>query len=221
MSKFLSCQLIFSRRKIAPDKNTSEIHKLANEKNEAPWRSDALETFQTLLKKNVAIRFISNSSTESIHKRLDELFANHGGRPTEITVHSGAAKFRICELHSKFEQQNFLNDAKLFENVPETFDFVLTQTKDIGRPCYLRRGAYFEALHAALEKDISGFISKSLVCGDIWEMDLAMPYALGANVHLLERAMPFDTYEYESNAVNSYGDRGKISNKLSDLLSWF
>ena len=51
-------------------------------------------------------------------------------------------------------------------------------------------------------------------------MDLAMPYALGAKVHLLDRAAPFDTYSYERQALVGYGDRGKTSADLSGLLDW-
>ena len=45
-----------------------------------------------------------------------------------------------------------------------------------------------------------------------------MPYALGAKVHLLDRAAPFDTYPYEREALVGYGDRGKTSADLSGLL---
>jgi hypothetical protein len=51
-------------------------------------------------------------------------------------------------------------------------------------------------------------------------MDLAMPYALGAKVHLLDRAAPFETYTYERQALARYGDRGKMSPDLSGLLDW-
>ena len=49
-------------------------------------------------------------------------------------------------------------------------------------------------------------------------MDLAMPYELGAKVHLLDRAAPFETYCYERQALVAYGDRGKTSADLSGLL---
>jgi len=66
----------------------------------------------------------------------------------------------------------------------------------VNRPLYLRRGAYFEALCALYHAfgDDSFPIEKTLVCGDIWELDLAMPAVLGAQVHLIERAAPYATY---------------------------
>ena len=63
-------------------------------------------------------------------------------------------------------------------------------------------------------------LTQTVFCGDTWEMDLAMPYALGAKVHLLDRAAPFETYCYERQAVAAYADRGKTSADLSGLLDW-
>jgi hypothetical protein len=87
------------------------------------------------------------------------------------------------------------------------------------RPIYLRRGAYFEAICRVLDGDFDA-LTNTVFCGDIWEMDLAMPYALGAKVHLLDRAAPFDTCPYERQALVGYGDRGKTSADLSGLLEW-
>ena len=51
-------------------------------------------------------------------------------------------------------------------------------------------------------------------------MDLAMPYALGTCVHLIDRAAPFDTYEFEKNAALASGVRAKTSGDLTGLLAW-
>src|SRR5207237_4506194 len=75
-------------------------------------------------------------------------------------------------------------------------EHLLTETK---RPIYLRRGAYFEAINRVLAGDLDE-LTQTVFCGDTWEMDLAMPYALGAKVHLLDRAAPFETYCYERQA---------------------
>jgi hypothetical protein len=78
------------------------------------------------------------------------------------------------------------------------------------RPIYLRRGAHFEAINRVLAGDLD-VLTKTVFCGDTWEMDLAMPYELGAKVHLLDRAAPFETYCYERQALVAYGDRGKTT----------
>ncbi|HEU4727453.1 MAG TPA: hypothetical protein VFT22_06185, partial [Kofleriaceae bacterium] len=49
-------------------------------------------------------------------------------------------------------------------------------------------------------------IAQTIVCGDIWELDLAMPRALGAAVHLVRRAPPFETYAYELAQLAAPGD---------------
>ena len=87
------------------------------------------------------------------------------------------------------------------------------------RPIYLRRGAYFEAIYSAFRGDLN-LLTSAIFCGDIWEMDLAMPAALGAKVHLLSRAAPFDTYAYEMQALATCGNRGNTSADLSGLLAW-
>ncbi|MFX6288821.1 hypothetical protein ABTF70_18660, partial [Acinetobacter baumannii] len=85
---------------------------------------------------------------------------------------------------------------------------------------YLRRGAYFEAIHRALAGDLAA-LSSTLFCGDVFEMDLAMPHALGARVHLVDRAAPFSTYAYERSALAACGDRGRGSVELGGVLEWF
>jgi hypothetical protein len=90
------------------------------------------------------------------------------------------------------------------------------------RPIYLRRGYYFNALCDALHQ-LKGDLSAStalpfdevMVCGDIYELDLALPKALGAHVHLIERAAPFITYDYERQLV---GDSRSISTDLTELI---
>ena len=82
------------------------------------------------------------------------------------------------------------------------------------RPLYLRRGKYFEVLRAIWEKT-GATPSSTLVCGDLYELDLAMPALLGAHVQLVMRE---DTPEYERNALAALGDRARAGPALSELL---
>ena len=70
----------------------------------------------------------------------------------------------------------------------------------LGRPTWLRRGAFFDALADVWGSDADGPAS-TIFCGDIWELDLALPSALGCAVHLVERAAPLVTHEAERAAV--------------------
>jgi hypothetical protein len=136
-----------------------------------------------------------------------------------ISVQSDAGKFRVCELEWD-EKMSPLSPAarKRFEALPTAWNDGKIANA-IGRPVYLRRAAYFGAISRVLGGNFA-LLPKTVFCGDIWEMDLAMPYALGANVHLLDRAAPFKTYKYEKQAIASCGRRAKTSADLSGLLAW-
>ena len=80
------------------------------------------------------------------------------------------------------------------------------------RPLYLRRGLYFEVL-SAIWSATGASPEGTFVCGDIFELDLALPAALGARVHLVGRS---STPEWERSAVERAG--GSYSDVLSGLL---
>ena len=199
------------RQKNIPNDIPQEVFKNASDRFPAPWRPEAREVFETLLENNIKITFISNSSSKTITQRLLTLFSVKK-LPFGIGVKSDAAKFRIAELpwYSAIPQ----DIRRSFQAVPATHNDL-----GIGRPVYLRRAAYFEAICAAFNNDLAR-LPTTVVCGDIWEMDLALPYELGANVHLIERASPFCTYEYERKATLHDTRRGKISSDLRGLLEW-
>jgi phosphoglycolate phosphatase-like HAD superfamily hydrolase len=191
-----------------------EIHRDSNDAHEAPWRKEARNVLEKLLKKGLNVYFISNSSSTKITGRLKELL-KVDELPATLKVQSDAAKFRISELPIASNPRSSLSQKAIatFKKLPA----VDTSTAD-GRPVYLRRGNYFAAICAALRNDASS-LEDTVFCGDIWEMDLAMPYALGGKIHLIKRAAPFDTYSYEVDAVKA--SKGKISDNLNGLLEWF
>lgn len=182
----------------------------------APWRPEAKRTLSRLIDLGVTVAFVSNSSTKIVGARLDELFKDDAAPRSRISVFSDAGKFRICELPwdpppSSATEARFaaLSAAQGTQSPAET-----------GRPIYLRRGQYFQAIERVLDGHLER-LSTTVFCGDIWEMDLAMPAALGACVHLLTREQPFDTYEYETESLRAVGRRGKLSESLTGLLEWF
>lgn len=184
--------------------------------NPPSWRDDAASTFIALQQKGVKLHFISNSSTTAIRDQLKKLTG-----VGEISVDGGAAKFSICELvwdPQKAGDEMPAQVKKKFTDLPACC--TAPEVSELGRLAYLRRGSYFEAIYRALGNDLSK-LATTVFCGDVWELDLSMPYTLGANVHLIERASPFDTYAYERAMVSSYGNRGKIGKNLSDVLQWF
>ena len=170
-----------------------------------------------LVDHGVHLHFVSNSSTTFISRRLRDLFGDGNPVTANISVQSDAGKFRICELNWDDQAAVSVEAKRRFQALPVAYgEKLLTETE---RPIYLRRAAYFEAINRVLAGDFDA-LTNTVFCGDTWEMDLAMPYALGAKVHLLDRATPFETYRYEKQALAGYGDRGKTSADLSGLFDW-
>src|SRR5262249_27566451 len=124
--------------------------------------------------------------------RLTDLLHGDAALRGPIVVHGDAAKYRIVELPIGATGPGAAHRAR-FEQLDGA-----VRAAGVNRPIYLRRGAYFDAL-CGLWRDLGGdyAIAETLVCGDVWELDLAMPRALGAAVHLIRRAQPFPTYAYE------------------------
>ena len=179
----------------------------------APWREETLEIIKLLLKQNVSVHFVSNSGTQMIKQRMQDLW---GGTnlPPGIDFHGSASKYNISEPDwvEVVEWPAWLKD--LYSAVPAAEISV-----NIGRPIYLRRGS-LASIIAAVFKNDPDMLATTIFCGDIWELDLALPAALGANIHLIERASPFDTYDYERNLTMLNKHKGKISRDLRGLKAW-
>ncbi|MEO6774138.1 MAG: HAD family hydrolase [Kofleriaceae bacterium] len=153
--------------------------------NVAPFRPELRDVIEALLKKRLEVAFISNSDKTKIAHRIQDLFHDKPHRAAQIQVFGGAQKFLVKEL---------LVDSPVTATQRAQFDQLAPGIRigELARPVYLRRGAYFEALCATRFP-----LAETLVVGDIWELDLAMPAALGAHVHLIQRAEPFPSYPYE------------------------
>jgi hypothetical protein len=179
--------------------------------NPAPWRPETLTVMKALLARNIAIHIVSNSNPLTITQRLQDLW---GGAPVPppVPVHGNAAKSNINEpdWDTLVGVPRELTDN--FDKVPVT-----QHGPHIGRPLYLRRGNFFNVIATIFGKN-PGRLATSLFCGDVWELDLALPAAMGANIHLIERAEPFHTYDYERQLTLKA--EGRISDDLTGLLQW-
>ena len=169
--------------------------------NVAPFRPELVDVLAGLAKKRINIGFISNSDSAAITTRIRDLLTAVPKLRDRVQIIGNAAKFAIRELPFAPAVPGVgpVQRAR-FEALPPA-----VAASTVNRPLYLRRGAYFEALCALYHAfgDDSFPIEKTLVCGDIWELDLAMPAVLGAQVHLIERAAPYATYPYELAAMES------------------
>lgn len=161
--------------------------------NPAPWRPEVPHVLAELVGRGLRVGFISNSDRTAIELRLTDLLNADRALRRQIFVYGQAAKFALGELPIGATGPGAAHRARF-----EALDGSVRAT-GLVRPIYLRRGAYFDAL-CRLWHELGATeyaIADTLVCGDIWELDLAMPKALGAHVHLIRRAPPFETYAYE------------------------
>jgi hypothetical protein len=88
------------------------------------------------------------------------------------------------------------------------------QLRGLDRPVLLRRRMYHDILKAVLD-DAGATFADLIVVGDIFELDLAMPLALGARVGLVVSS---HTPAYERAFVGEH-PRGRLIEHLSEIPS--
>jgi phosphoglycolate phosphatase-like HAD superfamily hydrolase len=162
------------------------------------FKSEAKEVLEALLATGLPVWIVTNAHTDLVEAKLDKLAPKGRER---LQVKGDARKYLIQEPKPA--------DAR-FSALPETesFDGLLP------RPVYLRRGPYYEALRDIWSKTGAGPES-TLVAGDIYELDLALPSALGAHVQLVARD---NALQYEVRAMEQLGSRGGVDKSLRGIL---
>ena len=175
-----------------------ELYALAYGRAPSPYRPDARAVLGVLRRRANAV-FVTNASSEVVNRRLTESMFPAG--LTTLSVEGDARKFVVGPS---------LAPDPRFDALPAS-----TTARGLARPILLRRGRYFDVLKRLWER--TGTTAETtLVCGDTWELDLAMPAALGAQVHLVLRE---NTYAYERAAIDALGPRGGASESLLPILT--
>ena len=162
------------------------------------FKPEAKEVLEALLGTGLPVHIVTNAHTDAVEAKLTKLAPRGRER---LRVSGNARKFLIEPPEP--------SDA-VFDAVPET-----TRVEGaLVRPIHLRRGRYYEALRRIwTETDTSP--ATTLVAGDIFELDLALPAALGASVQFVARA---NTLEYERRAIAALGARGGMDPSLRAIL---
>jgi hypothetical protein len=164
--------MVLDRRGLYLDGNarTDLLQKLYHRnypKADTVFRSDAKRVVEALLASGIPTFVVTNSATDDVQRKIDKLAPNGRER---LTVHGNAKKFFVVDPQP--------NDAR-FEALPPTM-----AVEGLERPIYVRRGCYYEVLRGIWEK--TGLSpERTLVAGDIFELDLALPAHLGAHVQLV------------------------------------
>lgn len=175
----------------------------------APFRPEFVEVLRAIDARGVAIRFVSNSSTTKVAARLADVLKNEPELLAKIPVHGDAEKFVVCE--PAFDDEDIGEELRAaFEALPAAGKSVLR------RPIYLRRASYLKVL-AKVWNEAKVARHETIVCGDVFELDLALPAALGCATHLVERAEPYGTYAYERALAADAGT--SVSADLNGLLA--
>ncbi|MCA9583114.1 MAG: HAD family hydrolase [Myxococcales bacterium] len=167
------------------------------EKSHTVFRPEARDVAEALLALETPVFVVTNSHTDAVQKKIESL-APKGLE--KLTLFGNAKKYVVAEAEDR--------DSR-FDGLPES-----TSVDGLSRPILLRRGRYYELLREIWTRTATS-PEGMLVCGDIFELDLAMPAALGAHVHLVTRA---GTPEYEVRAARNH-PRGATSEDLSGLLT--
>lgn len=172
------------------------VHRAAYQRVPPSFRPEARSFLEELCAGGCHLRVVTNSHTQAVAGMLDAL--SFRGRD-RVTVCGDAGKFLVCGSAAA--------DAR-FESLPQTVEW-----PELGRPIHLRRGRYFDLLRATWDETASDPAS-TLVVGDVFELDLAMPAALGAHVHLVTRA---GTMPHEERLARKLA-RGDTGARLAAVL---
>jgi FMN phosphatase YigB (HAD superfamily) len=212
---FEAAKFLLRQKKSTISEPPLSIHVGAYNAHPAPWRPEARVVFNQLLQREKQITILTNSATASVSQRLLDLMG--GDRlPEGMDVVGDAAKFSIADV--RWDQLD--PNTQITETSKQRFRKLPAAAEPLSdRPIYLRRASFFEKICRILNNRFEA-IEETVFCGDIWELDLAMPLALGFPVHLIQRALPFATYEYELAALTAAGAKGKTSDDLTGLLRW-
>ncbi len=174
----------------------SSLYRTHYRKADVVFRPDARPTLERLLASGTPIFVVSNSETDAVRAKLGQLGAVGGDR---LVVFGGARKYLVAESGRADER---------FERLPTE-----VRVAGLERPLLPRRGHYHEVLSRVWEAAGAGPES-TFVCGDIYELDLLLPGALGARVHLLARPT---TPAFERRAVRALHG-GSVGERLGSLL---
>ena len=165
-------------------------HCYATATTSAP-RPEAAEVLQALANDDsLVVRVVTNSDTATVTKKLEELRIG-----VTIQVIGSARKYSVTQ--------------KSIEGVAE---FMMVEGAQ--RKLLLWRSSY-HAILRDLWRQTGTDASSTLVCGDIFELDLALPLSLGTRGHLLLRD---NTHAFERAALARFGARGTSSSTLRGLL---
>lgn len=176
------------------------LYKQAYGHTHAAFKPEAKEVLDALGDTGLPICVVTNATPEVVKDKLDALGLKHRHA---LEVFGDAKKYVIAGLDGP---------DPIFDALPESIRVDGLDT----RPIYLKRGMYYRVLRSIWTKH--GIApSEMLMAGDIWELDLSLPAALGFSVQLVSRAGT--TPQHELDAVQKLGSKGGVAESLRAILA--
>jgi len=139
---------------------------------------------------------VTNSYTEPVRNKLAKLGENPDG--------SNCLHWLASRVHGQAKKY-VLSDC--FESVPEAISL-----PGLTRPVFLRREKYYDVLKQLMD-EVGCDWKDLVVVGDIFELDLALPYTMGARVGLLANEF---TPKYERDFLRE-ADTGAVLESVSQI----
>jgi hypothetical protein len=167
------------------------LYKYNYQKTSIAFRPGALAALLAL--EGTATYVVTNSHTEPVVHKIRVLGGDTGQLDWLLDrVYGRAKKYQVDED---------------FEAVPAAM-----RVEGLSRPVLLRRRHYYEVLDRLLKQHGLGW-DDLLVVGDIFELDLALPLAMGARIGLVVNDF---TPEYERRFVAGHA-RGHLVSALAEI----
>lgn len=174
---------------------THALYQIAYERTLTAFKPEAKEVLEALLDTGIPVHVVTNSNTDAVSKKIDQLGL---AKRKSLEVVGDAKKYWVTE--TKAPDATFLA-------LP-----AYERGEGLKRPIYVRRGCYYDILRK-LWSDTKSRPESTLVVGDIYELDLALPAALGAKIALVKRKEPL---AYELERTRAHG--GKAIDSLREVL---
>ncbi len=165
-------------------------------KADTVFRDEAKQVVEALIASGIPTVVVTNSDTDAVNDKINKLDPE------------GRDKLRVCGNAKKFVVRELDAPDPRFDAVPKSMN-----VEGLRRPVLLRRGDYYEQLRSLWE-ELDTTPGKTLVVGDIYELDLALPSILGASVHLVLKDM---TEAFERKAIEQ-SDHATLSEGLAPVL---
>ncbi len=173
------------------------LYKYNYRKTKVAFRDGARETLLSMREQPVFV--VTNSHTDAVQHKISIL---GGGEPADNPL-----QWLVDRVHGS--AQKYVLDMAWGE-VPESIAL-----PGLGRPVLLRRRLYAECLNA-LRLQAGAAWSEVMVVGDIFELDLALPLAMGARVGLIVNDFtPF----WEKDFLRDH-PRGKLLSSVPEIPTY-